>query len=168
MKQKNYQWNDIEYVIKKYSSMLYKIAYSYTQSKEDAEDVLQEVFIKFSKQRNLNTEEHKKARLIRVTINLSINVTKSSHRKKNIPLEQGMFAKDLNDDGVDETKLLVMELPIKYRAAIYLYYYEGYSVEEIAQILQKKNASVYTLLRRGREILKSVIEEGGNSNDSYR
>lgn len=165
MKQENYQWNETEAVIKNYSLMLYKIAYSYTRNKEDAEDVLQEVFIKFARQRNLDTEEYKKAWLIRVTINLSINVTKSSNKKKNIPLEYEKYPKNMGSTGIDETKLLVMELPIKYRAAMYLYYYEGYSVEEIAQILKKKNASIYTLLRRGREILKNVIEKGGSNHE---
>lgn len=165
MKQENYQWNETEAVIKKYSTMLYRIAYSYTSNKEDAEDVLQDVFIKFARQKNLDTEEYKKAWLIRVTINLSINVTKSSYRKKNIPLEPEKYKEDSECMNIDETKLLVMELPLKYRAVIYLYYYEEYTVEEIAKILKKKTSGVYTLLRRGREILKNVIEKGGNNNE---
>lgn len=161
--QEGYKWDNVEAVLKKYSPMLYKIAYSYTGNREDSEDILQEVFIRFAKQSDFKDEEHQKAWLIRVTINHSINLVKSSHRKKTVSMEGIEPAAASNEIEIDETKTLIMKLPIKYRAVIYLFYYEGYEVEEIAEILGNKKSSVYTLLRRGREALKKLIEEGGNS-----
>lgn len=160
--QEEYKWDNIEAVLKKYSPMLYKIAYSYTGNKEDSEDVLQEVLIKFAKQRTFNDEEHQKAWLIRTTINQSINLVKSSHRKKTVSID-GLEPVDTSEEmEIDETKTLIMKLPMKYRAVIFLFYYEGYDVEEISEMLGKKKSSIYTLLRRGRENLKTLIEEGGN------
>lgn len=164
MKQENYDWDRVGAVIEKYSPGLYKIAYSYTCSKEDCEDILQEVFIKYAGHGMFRDEEHEKAWLIRVTINHSINLVKSAHKRKIVPMEENVFSlKDDSDTG-GEIKSIVMELPIKYRAAIYLYYYEEYKVEEIAKILNKKPSGVYTLLNRGRELLKKIIEEGGGRN----
>lgn len=166
MRQGKYDWEEVEKIIEKYSSILYKIAYSYTGSKEDSEDVLQEVFIKYARQGTFQNEEHKKSWLIRVTINCSINVVKSSHRKKTVALEgeeNKLISKNVETES--EIKTIVMELPIKYRAAIYLYYYEGYKVEEIAAVLNKKPASIYTLLNRGRALLRKILEEGGSNNE---
>lgn len=160
MSNKKYSWQEVENIIQKYYGLLYKIAYSYTESKEDSEDILQDVFIKFAQQRSFESEEHKKAWLIRVTINKSINLIKSSHRKKNVPLYENI--NKTVEDG--DLKSIVMELPIKYRSTIFLYYYEGYSVEEIAEVLGKKTSSIYTLLRRGRDMLKNILEEGGCDN----
>lgn len=171
MKHDNYQWDSIEAVIQKHSPMLYRIAYSYTGSKEDSEDVLQEVFIKYAKQKVFKDEEHSKAWLIRVTINHSINTVKAFYKKKAVSLEYNENRNMLENmdsysrEQSDDMKMLIMELPLKYRSAIYLYYYEGYKVEEIAEILGKKTASIYTLLNRGRDLLKKAIEEGGNSDE---
>lgn len=160
MSNKKYSWQEIEDIIQKYYGLLYKIAYSYTASKEDSEDILQDVFIKFAQQKSFENEEHRKAWLIRVTINKSINLIKSSHRKKSVPLYE-----NINETVEDsDLKSIVMELPIKYRSTIFLYYYEGYSVEEIAEVLGKKTSSIYTLLRRGRDMLKKILEEGGCDN----
>lgn len=168
MRQETYDWGDVESAIETYSATLYKIAYSYTGNREDSEDVLQDVFIKFARQGKFNDEEHKKAWLIRVTINQSINLTKSAHKKKNVAWDESekQLISKAAEPGMEENlKTMVMDLPVKYRAAIYLYYYEGYKVEEIAGILNKRQASVYTLLNRGREMLKKILEEGGSNNE---
>ncbi|MFQ9515765.1 MAG: RNA polymerase sigma factor [Eubacterium sp.] len=167
MNTETYSWDEIDTIIQRYSSTLYKIAYSYTGSKEDSEDVLQEVFIKYANEKNFKNEEHKKAWLIRVTINKSINIVKSAHRRKVVPLgekEIGILDELNNTQNDSDMKNIVLELPLKYRAVIFLYYYEGYKVEEIAAILNKKTTSVYTLLRRGRDLLKKNIEEGDGIN----
>ncbi len=160
----DYKWDEVETVIKEYTPMLYKIAYSYTGTKEDAEDVLQDVFIKYAGQKAFQSDEHRKAWLIRVTINCGINVAKSTHRQRTIPMDGKEnyldFGKTQEQSDFD-MKRLVMDLPLKYRASIFLYYYEGYTVEEIATILEKKPTAIYTLLRRARAMLKKIIEEGG-------
>lgn len=161
--QEEYKWDNIEAVLRKYSPMLYKIAYSYTGNKEDSEDIIQEVLIKYAKQQYFKDDEHQKAWLIRTTINQSINLLKSSNRKKTVSIEGIEPANTFKELEIDETKTLIMKLPIKYRTVVFLYYYEEYTVEEIAKLIGKKESSIYTLLRRARKILKTIIEEGGNS-----
>lgn len=155
----NYDWNKITNIVEKYSDSLLRLAYSYTGNIQDSEDIIQEVFIKLARNGLLATEEQTKAWLIRVTINTSINLNKSAYKQRNreldfdIPIEQ--------EEKIDLTDFL-SKLPDKYKAALYLYYYEEYEISYIAKILKKKASSVYTLLDRGRRMLKEIIErEGG-------
>lgn len=158
-KKTDYQWNKITYIVKKYSTSLLRLAYSYTGNMYDSEDILQEVFIKLAKNGLLATEEQTKAWLIRVTINTSINLNKSAYKQKVKELDFDVPIED--EEKLDLTEYLC-ELPDKYKAALYLYYYEEYEISYIAKLLKKKVSSVYTLLDRGRKMLKEIIErEGG-------
>ena len=145
-------------IIEKYFDMVYHLALSQTKDKNHADDVVQEVFLRFVKtDKPFNDEEHAKAWLIRVTINCSKNVFNNSWFKKTEPL---------NEDIVFETKeesdvyYAVAELPAKYRTVIHLFYYEDLSVSQIAEYLKIKQSTVKSQLHRGRELLKSKLKEG--------
>lgn len=154
----------IENIMQKYSYMVYRLAYSRTKNKADAEDLFQEVFLKCHKANpKFSSEEHCKAWLIRVTVNLSKNILTSAwHRRiflKKDPLEH--FGKNSNHspgDDKSEVFYAVMKLPEKYRVVVHLFYYEDYSVTEIANILHRKESTVKTQLFRARELLKQYLK----------
>ena len=156
--EKTYNWSDVERVIDKYSTQLLRLAYSYTDNTEDAEDVVQDVFMKYAVQTGLKDEEHIKAWLIRVTINTCINLIKSSHKTRQTELDFDI-AQEEKEDLIDLMPYL-NKIPDKYKSVLYLYYFEEYSVDYIAEILGKRPSSIYTLLDRGRAKLKKVLEEG--------
>lgn len=148
----------IEHDLDYYGDMLLRLAYSYMKNMHDAEDVLQDVFIQLMK--NIDTfesREHKKSWLICVTRNLCRNKLKSSWFKKRDELvELPYYDNYKNDDVLDA----VMRLPVKYREVIHLFYYEDYTTAKIAEIIDKKESTVRSLLHRGRSILKDVLKEG--------
>lgn len=145
-------------IIKRYFDMIYKLALSRTGDKVHADDVTQEVFLRYIQQdRSFESEEHIKAWLIRVTINCSKDIFTSSWFKKTVPLTE-----DLAFDTPEKSDVYyaTMELPQKYRTVIHLYYYEDFSVSEIAKCLKLNEATVRSQLHRGRELLKTKLKEG--------
>ena len=139
--------------------MLFKIAYLYAGNSADAEDILQDVFMKYlSGKYNFKDKEHEKAWFIRVTQNKSIDYTKrASH--KNISLDDIDYA--VVDNGAEATDILrrVLELPDKYKSSVILYYYYDYSVNEIAKTLRISVSAVKMRLKRSREILRLELED---------
>lgn len=149
--------NYIHYLIEKYSDMLIRITYSYMKNLSDAEDITQDIFIKLlEKKPNFENEEHEKAWLIRVSINLSKDKLKSSYFKNTEPLDD-TFIQVTKDD--NEVIQAVLNLPLKYRSIVLLYYYEGYSIAEVANILTLKETTVGSQLSRARKKLKSILKE---------
>lgn len=152
--------DEVDEILKKYSDTVYKVAYSQTQSRHYAEDVFQEVFLKLVKKKPVfKSQEHVKAWLIRVTINCSKSIFLSSHFKKRAELNNEIV--DEKDD-LEKSELYyaVMALPKKYCTVIHLYYYEGYSIKEIAILLNKKEATIKTNMHRGRKILQEGLKGG--------
>lgn len=148
----------IEKVISKYSDMVYRIALTRCSTIENAEDVFQEVFMKFSEKKpKFENSEHEKAWFIRVTINLSKNVRNSNWNKKVVSLDENMV---FNSKEENDIFSLVSELPKNYKTVIYLSYYEGYKVNEISKILKMNENTVKTWLFRAREMLKDKLEGG--------
>lgn len=148
----------IEKMIKKYSDMVYRLALTRTKSKENSEDVYQEVFLRlYRKLPIFESEEHEKAWLIKVTINCSKNLLNSSFLKHRA---------EIKEEIVFETKerhdiyYAVQELPLKYRTIIHLYYYENYKINEISKILNINENTIKSRLTRAREKLKEKIEGG--------
>ena len=144
-------------VIRKYFDMVYKLALSQTKNQTFAEDVTQDVFVRFIQNKDkFESEEHIKAWLIRVTINCSKSVFMSSWFKKTVPLEE-----DLTFDSPEKSDVYfaVQDLPLKYRTVIHLFYYEGYPTAQIAKILNRRESTVRSDLRRGRERLKKILKE---------
>ena len=146
----------INNIVNAYGDMLYRVAYQYTRNRSEAEDITQDVFVAMLKKLPFKSEEHLKAWLIRVAINKSINYLKSS-RKKVLSLDENIDveAKHSETDEIEE----LQELPEFDRSVIYLYYYEGYSIKEIAKITGKSANSINIRLFRAREKLKTLLEE---------
>ena len=148
----------LEKIVDKYSDMVYRLAMTRTGKKENSEDVFQEVFLRLSKKMpNFKNEEHEKAWLIRVTINCSKNLLNSAFLRHKSDTE-----KELTFENEDRHEIYyaVLELPLKYRTIIYLYYYEGYKINEISKILKINENTVKSQLARAREKLKTKLEGG--------
>ena len=144
----------IEKAVKTYSKSMLKAAYSLLGSVPDAEDAVQDAFLKYiQKAPDFKNSDHEKAWLLRVTINISKNMLKASNRK-NTPFYEDIPYEQNND----EVLQCVMSLEEKYRTIIHLYYYEDYSIKEIASILSLPRATVGTRLSRGRGILKTMLK----------
>lgn len=151
---------EVSRTIEKYFSMVYKLALSQTKSTVNAEDVTQEVFLRYiQNQDKIQSEEHAKAWLIRVTVNCSRSLFLSSWFKRTVPLEEDIPF-DTPEKG--EVYYAVLELPQKYRTVIHLFYYEDMSVREIAESLGEKETTVKSQLHRGREMLKKLLKGGHN------
>lgn len=139
-----------------YGDMVRRLCVLHLKNRQDTEDVFQTVFLKYLlHDAPFASKEHEKAWLVRVTVNACRDVLRSFFRKSSVPLE---LAEELSAEEEDREVLrAVLELPPKYKDAVYLYYYEGYSAAEIGKILQKKENTVYIWLARGREILRQRL-----------
>lgn len=148
----------IKEIFDKYSDTVYRVALTRTKNVENAEDIFQEVFMKLSeKDPKFESEEHIKAWLIRVTINMTKNLHSSSWNQKVTSLTEEFKFETEEESNVFE---IVNELPQNYRTVIYLFYYEGYKTKEIAKILNKSEGTIKTWLFRARDCLKEKLEGG--------
>ncbi|MEG2018358.1 MAG: sigma-70 family RNA polymerase sigma factor [Clostridium sp.] len=146
----------IEETINKYSDMVYRLALARTKNTSDAEDIFQEVFIRLIKNiDNLHGEAHIKPWLIRVTINCSKTLLTSFWFKRTTTLEDTLTFSTPEKSNVYYT---VLNLPVKYRTVIYLFYYEDLSIKEIAKILNYNESTVKSQLSRGRALLKNNLK----------
>ena len=158
MEQRSLRTNDrIEDVLKTYSNMVYRLAFSQTRNKSNADDIYQEVFLRYIRKKpQFETEKHRKAWLIRVTVNCCKKMWTSSWRKKIVPLDETIVF-----EMKEETNLHyeLQKLPLKYRAVIHLFYYEDLSIEEISESLNQKPSTIRTQLTRARYKLKEILKE---------
>lgn len=151
----------VEEVLRLYSDMVYRLAYARTKNKQDAEDITQEVFLKYIRHnKKFKDNEHRKAWLLKVTINTSKSFLTSAWARHYAHLEEAMEESCRMEEEKPEVFYAVQQLPEKYRIVIELYYYEELSVKQISEILSKKESTVKSLLRRGRERVKNILEEG--------
>lgn len=147
---------DPEAVIRRYAPTVYRLAAAQLHSRQDADDVLQEVFLRYlRKTPAFDSEEHRKAWLLRVTVNCCRKVQLSPWRLRTAPLSDLLPAPEAEETGMLE---LLEALPAKYRSVLHLFYYEGYSVEEIGAILERKPSTVRCQLTRGRALLRDQLE----------
>ncbi|MGI5964012.1 MAG: RNA polymerase sigma factor [Lawsonibacter sp.] len=150
-------YHPVEQILTTYGDSILRFAYSYLHNMSDAEDVLQDTLIQFLKAGPVfESEQHKKAWLMRVAGNLSKN--RLTYNKVRMVDE---LNEELTADGREDLSFVweaVKELPNDLRETIHLFYYEGYSTKEIAEILQKKEATVRTHLYRGREKLREILK----------
>ncbi len=145
-----------EAVYEKYSDMLYRIALSHLLSKEDAEDVVHDIFIKYLNNTfHFFSEEHEKAWFIRVTVNECHDHARRRKVRSHAPLDEALAV--FEEAGTGEVTREVLLLDSIYKTPILLHYYEGYSIEEIARTLRISVSAVKMRLSRAREMLKSVI-----------
>ena len=152
----------VEKALDLFGNDILRLAYSYLKSREDAEDIVQDVLIRFMQSaKSFEEEEHVKAWLLRVAANLCKDRLKSASRQREVAIPEGYDVADEKKEPQEENDTLqkVMALPDKYRSVIHLYYYEEYSVKEIANILEKKETTIRSLLKRGREKLANMISQ---------
>ena len=150
----------VQELFEKYQDNLYIIAFNVCKSVEDAKDVVQDTFIQYySAKKEFDNEQHIRAWLIRVAINKAKNVNGTFWRKNKISLEDYMESLVFETPESEELFETVMHLPEKYRIVIHLFYYEEYSVHEIADILKLSESNVKVRLSRGRSLLKEKLQE---------
>ncbi len=153
----------ISRLVEKYSDMLLRLACTRLDSTADAEDAVQEVFLKLLiAQPVFRDAEHEKAWLIRTTLHRAGDIRKSAARR-NVPLDAAADRAVPEQDG--NLLAAVWALPEKYSSVIHLHYYEGYSIKEIAKLLGLPSPTVGTRLARGRERLRKLLEEDSNGQE---
>ncbi len=148
----------ISSLVDKYSDMVYRAAYHALCDTHFAEDITQEVFLKLCRNMpDFESEEHEKAWILRVAINMCKNYNKRVYTHPSVELSETIPINDeYNADG--SVFDAVKALPEKYRTAIYLYYFEGYQIKEIAQIMKTNQNTVSSLLMRARKKLGAMLE----------
>ncbi|MDL2287578.1 sigma-70 family RNA polymerase sigma factor [Eubacteriales bacterium OttesenSCG-928-G02] len=153
--------NYFERMVNKYSATVYRIGLSYLKQKADAEDVMQEVFIRFLKKNPVFLcEEHEKAWFIRVCINRCKSFLMLPRFKNELPLEEQTLSNQqfCPDEDNGEVYNAVMALKPKQRICIHLFYYENYSISEISTLTSMNESTVKSHLRRGKEALKNILK----------
>ena len=147
----------INSIVEKYSDMVYKLAFARTRNKENADDIFQEVFLRYiRRQPTFENEEHEKAWFIRVTINCSKSIFNLLKRFSFEEVDEKMTQENEPEEIMDE---FLDKLPVDYRTVIHLFYYEKFTTSEISKILVKKESTVRMQLTRARRMLKDMIEE---------
>ena len=142
--------------LKKYSDMVRRICFMYLRNYADVEDVFQEVFLKLLQSKVVfENDEHTKAWLCRIAINKCKDVCKSFFRKHVFSIEDMEIS--FEDKVESDVMVAVLSLPPKYKDVVYLFYYEQYTVPEIAKLLKQKENTIYSNLHRARELLKREL-----------
>jgi len=148
--------SEIEQVLERYSDMVYRLAFARTKNRYDADDILQEVFLRYiRRQPDCRDEEHRKAWLIRSTINCSKSLFSSAWFRNITPIPDTLSC-EMKEHS--EVYYAVMALPARYRTVIHLYYYEDYSTAEIATLLACKDSTIRSRLHRARTLLRKQID----------
>lgn len=151
----------IERIVREYSGMLLRLACTRLSSTADAEDAVQDVFLKLlSSPVSFRDAGHEKAWLIRATLHRASDIRRRAERK-NLPLDEALQIPAQCEMSAIDTGMLtaVRSLPEKYSAVLHLHYYEGYTAKEIGRLLGLPAATVGTRLSRGREKLKEILKE---------
>lgn len=150
-----------EEIIEKYHKMLFRLAMIRMNNREDAEDIVQDTFMRMilyiKKGNQFNDDEHLKAWLLTVAVNRGKSIISLAWNRKTEGIDG---AKDIAapEQKTDYAYEYVMKLPEKYRVVIDLFYYEQLTTEQIAEIIKQKPATVRSYLHRGREKLKKMME----------
>lgn len=155
------QNENIEVIIQRYKGTVFSVALSYTNNKADAEDIFQEVFIAYFKSKpQFNDEEHRKAWIIRTTINFSLKVVENTYRKRTVALDE-MDEGSFQFESKEENALYIalQELPEKYRIVLQLFYFEDMSIDDICKTLKLSKSNVKVQLMRGRSMMKKRLRE---------
>ena len=149
---------DVETIIERYGDLLYRLCILMLKNESDAEDVIQETLIKFSRKAPVfENADHEKAWLIRVATNECRDLLRFRVRHPLAEVEQIMVAsEDSADSGILEA---LASLPEKYKLVLALYYVEGYKVEDIAKIIGRTSSAVKMRLQKGRKLLEKIYRE---------
>ncbi|MBR5973774.1 MAG: RNA polymerase sigma factor [Clostridiales bacterium] len=153
---------DVVKLFDSYADDLYRFAVSYVGSRHDAEDVVQDVFLKLLSKNLLFDRRFEKSYLLTITANKCKDLLKSKARKTSVDLESEEWHLEYYEGFTDSDRAVfdeLMALPEIYRAPIHLFYYEGYSYKEISRILKISESAVAMRIKRGKEQLKIRLEE---------
>lgn len=152
-----------EQLICDYGNTVYRLAYAQTRSRHDADDIFQEVFLRVAQHHPVfESEEHAKAWLLRVTLNCLKSHWRAAWRRHDVPLDERIPFPAPEESALDEA---LRQLAPKYRAAVHLFYYEGYSAEEIARMTGEKPSTIRTRLTRARAQLRNLLK--GERDDEF-
>lgn len=150
----------LEQVMLQHADSVYAAAYSLLKNKQDAEDVVQDTFLKYyTRTRAFASAEHLRAWLLRLAINRAKDLLRAAARKNCVPLEDELRIDAFPQPESRELLEAVLALPEQYRTVIHLHYYEDYSVQQIAGILRLSRQAVKTRLFRGRQLLRAELKE---------
>ena len=150
-------WREPAELARAYAPAIYRLAYARTGSRADAEDIMQEVFVRLLRAGpDFADRAHARAWLLRVAANCANDWFRAPWRRREGPLTDSLPAPEHEDGGVVEA---VLALPAKYRTAVHLYYYEELSVAEIAKIMGKSEGAVKSRLFRARALLRDMLKE---------
>ena len=156
----------VEEVYSKYADHVFAAAFSVCRNQADADDAMQDTFIKYNESgQEFRDENHIKAWLLRVAINRAKDIRASFWRRNKVSWEEYMAS--LTFEEPEDSRLFdaVMRLPDKYRTVIHLFYYDEYSISEIAGILHSREGTIKSRLSRGRSLLKTLLKEEWNDDE---
>lgn len=143
-------------VMDKYGTMVYRLAFSQLRNGSDADDIYQEVFLKYYRKRpQFTSEEHRRAWLLRVTINTGKSYVTSAWFRHTVPLEECMTYAEPETQCLNEA---LGALPGRDRTLLHLFYFEELSIREIASLLGRKESTVRTQLTRARQRLGKILK----------
>ena len=155
------------HAVERYGDTIYRVAYSCLKNRADAEDVMQDTLLKlYREQRGFESEEHRRRWLIRVAVNQAKSLLRSSWFRRTIPLDEQLDQPVFDRPEESELFEQVMALPKNYRLALYLYYYEGYQVREVAELMRANLSTVQTWLMRARGLLQQSYKEAWSRDES--
>lgn len=150
-----------EEALERYQGAVFAAAFSVSGNAHDAEDIVQETFLQYHQHEGqFESEAHIRAWLLRVAVNKSKNLLKAFWRRNTVTLEDYMETLTFETEQSENLFAEVMRLPAKYRVVIHLFYYEDYSVKEIAEITGASEGNVKVRLTRGRKLLRQALKEG--------
>lgn len=154
-------WNmpqQAEHFVAVYSDPILRLCLSYSLSREDAQDICQDIFLKLlERKQQFEDENHERAFILRMAINACKNLLKSAGRRRVVPMDHAQQI-PAPDHEVDELIELIRSLPQHYGVVVYLFYYEGYSLDEIAKLCGCTPAAARKRLSRSRNLLRKELQ----------
>ena len=150
---------EAERLVEEYADMIYRLALIRTKSPHDAEDIMQEVFLRYLKAHPVfESSEHEKAWLIRVTVNRANSFLSSAWNRRTLPFDEAVLGELPEEEDGSTVLNAVASLPLAMRTAIHLHYFEQMTVKEISSAMGKSESAVKSLLFRVRQCLKELLE----------
>ena len=147
---------ELEQVMNMYGKTVYRLAYSHTRSNADADDIFQDVFLRYYQKRPIfESEEHRRAWLLRVTVNRARTLLTSAWFRRTAPLEECTAVFEPQERKLDDA---LRQMNPKDRTVLHLFYYEEMPVREIAALLKRKESAVRTQLTRARRKLAEIVK----------
>ena len=155
---------EVNRAVEQYADMVRRLCMIHLKNHADTEDIFQTVFLKYALSSVLfESAEHEKAWILRVTVNACKDLLKSIFRSRTVSLDDIMEQPAVMPQDHREVLEAVLSLPVKYKDAVYLHYYEGYTAPEISRILGKNVNTVYTILNRSKQLLREKL--GGEEDE---